>query len=188
MERHTSQVWLRPTHRCQCSLVSTDAHNGISSSHIVNFVRYQRLYFRNLNHPIVRSSVTTRRQENRAQNSLVPRSGRDKDDDRDAPAAPQSHIFDGLHVTTETAAFQLCDIHDPMLKEMIEDKSGLRDVCNVSTCTCRVLLEPANENGDRSEMDGTPRMRWSRSNRYCAINSSRSWTDTAQQMRSAEHF
>ena len=44
---------------------------------------------------------------------------------------PGSHIFDGVHLTTETAAFQLCDITDPMLKEMIEYEDGVRDECNV---------------------------------------------------------
>jgi general transcription factor 3C polypeptide 5 (transcription factor C subunit 1) len=41
-----------------------------------------------------------------------------------------SHIFDGQTLTKETAAFQLCDIVDPMLKEMIEDPDGLRETCN----------------------------------------------------------
>ncbi len=43
----------------------------------------------------------------------------------------RTHIFDGLTVTKETAAFQLCDIHDEMLKEMIEDEEDLRETCNV---------------------------------------------------------
>ena len=44
----------------------------------------------------------------------------------------RSHIFDGETVTSETAAFQLCDITDPMLKEMIEadDEDLLREACN----------------------------------------------------------
>ena len=44
----------------------------------------------------------------------------------------RSHIFDGTTVTSETAAFQLCDITDPMLQEMIEaeDEESLRDACN----------------------------------------------------------
>jgi len=42
-----------------------------------------------------------------------------------------SHIFDGQTLTKETAAFQLCDINDPMLKNMIEDLDGLRDICDV---------------------------------------------------------
>ena len=46
--------------------------------------------------------------------------------------APPSHIFDGVHLNTETAAFQLCDIIDPMLKEMIKDEDAVRDECNVS--------------------------------------------------------
>lgn len=44
----------------------------------------------------------------------------------------RSHIFDGVTKTSETAAFQLCDITDPMLKEMIEDEDEVRDTCNVS--------------------------------------------------------
>ena len=43
-----------------------------------------------------------------------------------------SHIFDGVNITKETAAFQLCDIHDRMLMNMIKDESDLREVCNVS--------------------------------------------------------
>jgi general transcription factor 3C polypeptide 5 (transcription factor C subunit 1) len=43
----------------------------------------------------------------------------------------KSHLFDGQTVTKETAAFQLCDITDPMLKEMIEDPEDLREECNV---------------------------------------------------------
>lgn len=44
-----------------------------------------------------------------------------------------SHIFDGARLNTETAAFQLCDIHDEMLKQMIESASeeDLRDECDV---------------------------------------------------------
>ena len=44
-----------------------------------------------------------------------------------------SHIFDGVRLNTETAAFQLCDIHDKMLKQMIESVQGedLRDECDV---------------------------------------------------------
>jgi general transcription factor 3C polypeptide 5 (transcription factor C subunit 1) len=44
----------------------------------------------------------------------------------------KSHIFDGTTLSKETAAFQLCDIHDPMLKEMIDDDETLREVCDVS--------------------------------------------------------
>lgn len=45
-------------------------------------------------------------------------------------------MFDGQTVTKDTAAFQLCDISDPMLQEMIEDTDGLREICNVSESTC----------------------------------------------------
>lgn len=50
----------------------------------------------------------------------------------------RSHVFDGKTITKETAAFQLCDISDPMLKVMIEDPEGVRDVCHV----CKLALEP----------------------------------------------
>lgn len=42
-----------------------------------------------------------------------------------------SHTFDGKTLTKETAAFQLCDILDPMLKGMIEDPEALRETCHV---------------------------------------------------------
>lgn len=45
--------------------------------------------------------------------------------------AVPSHIFDGVHLSRETAAFQLCDLTDPMLAEMVADESGVRDECNV---------------------------------------------------------
>ncbi|KAF8916834.1 RNA polymerase III transcription factor IIIC subunit-domain-containing protein [Mucidula mucida] len=84
---------------------------------------YQRLYFRNANHPIARPSVTTRRQDRSTTNVLLdPTAG---EGDRKT-----SHIFDGKTLTKETAAFQLCDISDPMLKGMIEDESDLRETCD----------------------------------------------------------
>lgn len=43
-----------------------------------------------------------------------------------------SHIFDGVTPSKETAAFQLCDITDPMIKAMVDDPEEVRDVCNVS--------------------------------------------------------
>ncbi|KAI9001131.1 RNA polymerase III transcription factor IIIC subunit-domain-containing protein [Trametes punicea] len=82
---------------------------------------FQRLYFRNINHPISRPSVVSRRQEQRNESAQARFSGID---DR------RSHIFDGTTVTSETAAFQLCDITDPMLKEMIEDEDAVRETCN----------------------------------------------------------
>lgn len=39
----------------------------------------------------------------------------------------KSHIFDGKSLTKETAAFQLCDIVDPMLKGMIDEQDDLRE-------------------------------------------------------------
>ncbi|KAH6915161.1 RNA polymerase III transcription factor IIIC subunit-domain-containing protein [Coprinopsis sp. MPI-PUGE-AT-0042] len=84
---------------------------------------FQRLYFRNANHPISRPSITTRRQD-RVNVNLHIRNF-DQDDER-----KKSHIFDGKTVSKETAAFQLCDIVDPMLREMIDDPEGLRETCD----------------------------------------------------------
>ncbi|KAF4619754.1 hypothetical protein D9613_005603 [Agrocybe pediades] len=84
---------------------------------------FQRLYFRNANHPISRPSVTTRRHDRSAMNETLRAQERDHE-------RKNSHIFDGQTLTKETAAFQLCDITDPMLKTMIDDPDSLRDICN----------------------------------------------------------
>ena len=104
--------------------------------------RYQRLYFRNANHPIARPSITARRQDRTTMTD--PSRTLEKDVDRRRACGNDvchsyskqrtcrnSHIFDGQTLTKETAAFQLCDITDPMLKNMIENLDGLRDVCDV---------------------------------------------------------
>ncbi|TFK76103.1 hypothetical protein BDN72DRAFT_366699 [Pluteus cervinus] len=88
---------------------------------------YQRLYFRNANHPIARPSVVTRRQERTA--AAGPPRVFNLDGDRDADRK-NAHIFDGQTITKETAAFQLCDITDPMLKGMIEEADDLRESCD----------------------------------------------------------
>lgn len=54
----------------------------------------------------------------------------------------KSHIFDGVTVTKETAAFQLCDIYDPMLKELIESEEDLREACDVGITMSTVALPP----------------------------------------------
>jgi general transcription factor 3C polypeptide 5 (transcription factor C subunit 1) len=61
-------------------------------------------------------------------------------------------MFDGKTLASGTAAFQLCDIIDPMLKEMIEDDSELRDTCNV-----RALVT---FNRHRSDVDYKERDGW----------------------------
>ncbi|TDL29471.1 hypothetical protein BD410DRAFT_24170 [Rickenella mellea] len=96
---------------------------------------FQRIYFRNLNHPVVRPSVITRRQEGRHAVAVLARNtNEEQEQNRDVPSdntsRPQSHIFDGVTLSNEVAAFQLCDVHDPMLKGMIEDEEAVRDVCN----------------------------------------------------------
>jgi general transcription factor 3C polypeptide 5 (transcription factor C subunit 1) len=47
------------------------------------------------------------------------------------PSLRKSHLFDGKTLTKETASFQLCDLIDPMLKEMIDDDRELREECDV---------------------------------------------------------
>jgi general transcription factor 3C polypeptide 5 (transcription factor C subunit 1) len=43
-----------------------------------------------------------------------------------------SHIFDGKTLTKETAAYQLCDIEDPLLKSILAEASKhLREECSV---------------------------------------------------------
>ncbi|EIW82231.1 hypothetical protein CONPUDRAFT_122910 [Coniophora puteana RWD-64-598 SS2] len=86
---------------------------------------YQRVYFRNANHPMERISVNARRQEPRA--SVMFNGNLDSASDTDRR---RSHIFDGKTLTKETAAFQLCDIVDPMLREMIESEEDLREECD----------------------------------------------------------
>ncbi|KAJ7117395.1 RNA polymerase III transcription factor IIIC subunit-domain-containing protein [Mycena crocata] len=90
---------------------------------------YQRLYFRNANHPITKPSVMTRRQDRTVANmdnwAVAIEDGSERDIDR-----RKSHIFDGKTLTKETASFQLCDLVDPMLKEMIDDDDELREECH----------------------------------------------------------
>ncbi|KAJ7667797.1 RNA polymerase III transcription factor IIIC subunit-domain-containing protein [Mycena polygramma] len=90
---------------------------------------YQRLYFRNANHPILKPSVMTRRQDRIVANmdnwAVAIEDGSERDIER-----RKSHLFDGKTLTKETASFQLCDLVDPMLKEMIDDDQELREECD----------------------------------------------------------
>ncbi|KAJ7095191.1 RNA polymerase III transcription factor IIIC subunit-domain-containing protein [Mycena belliarum] len=90
---------------------------------------YQRLYFRNANHPILKPSVMTRRQDRTEANmgnwAVTIEDGSQRDIER-----RKAHIFDGKTLTKETASFQLCDLVDPMLKEMIDDDQELREECD----------------------------------------------------------
>lgn len=89
---------------------------------------YQRVYFRNANHPMSRTSVVTRRQEGRSVAAYISRSM--EQEETAGIEQRKSHIFDGQTITKETAAFQLCDIIDPMLKVMIEREEDLRETCD----------------------------------------------------------
>lgn len=89
---------------------------------------YQRMYFRNLNHPIERVSVMSRRQDRTAENAQLRAANQwslESEADRKL-----SHTFDGKTLTKDTASFQLCDITDPLLKGMIEDPSVVRETCH----------------------------------------------------------
>jgi general transcription factor 3C polypeptide 5 (transcription factor C subunit 1) len=41
-------------------------------------------------------------------------------------------MFDGVILTSETAAFQLHDITDTMLKQVIDEEEDIRERCSVS--------------------------------------------------------
>lgn len=140
--------------------------------------RYQRLYFRNANHPIARPSITARRQDRTTLSD--PSRILEKDVERrwaresdltfySNQTSRNSHIFDGQTLTKETAAFQLCDITDPMLKNMIENLEGLRDVCDVCLSSYLLLLPISNIN-HRNAMDGTPHILLSKSKLFYDIN------------------
>ncbi|OCB90890.1 hypothetical protein A7U60_g1915 [Sanghuangporus baumii] len=111
-----------------------DTHLRFGYLGVTIYSSYQRLYFRNINHPIVRPSVLTRRMDQRSTErpgSMPPTSWTSAQSVASSSSEePPSHIFDGRHITKETAAFQLCDITDPLLSELIEDEEGVRDECN----------------------------------------------------------
>jgi general transcription factor 3C polypeptide 5 (transcription factor C subunit 1) len=44
----------------------------------------------------------------------------------------RSHIFDGKDILESTSLFQMCDLLDPILKELVDTKEFLRDECHVS--------------------------------------------------------
>lgn len=77
---------------------------------------YQRIYFRNLNNPMTRPSVSVR-PESKHIESLQEQVTSDR----------SSHIFDGKVRHSETASFQFCDIVDPLLKGMITSSEAASD-------------------------------------------------------------
>lgn len=135
--------------------------------------RYQRLYFRNANHPISRPSVTTRRQDRTAFNVLLDPSNERR----------MSHVFDGQTLSKETAAFQLVDIHDPMLKAMIEDPAALRETCDVSSSPPSV---PCSLTHIRNATGGTQPTVLSASRPCSDISSSRCFKVTSHRMKSVK--
>jgi hypothetical protein len=44
----------------------------------------------------------------------------------------RAHLFDGVLLHSDTADFQLCDIHDEQIRKYIDDPSNLTEVCDVS--------------------------------------------------------
>lgn len=118
---------------------------------------YQRLYFRNVLHPLVRPSIVGRSTQQRNSEQVVSPAPDPQSSNEQSDEAPPSHIFDGKHQTKDTAAYQLCDIVDPMLKAMIEDESSVRDECNVCIYYSSRLLPSFTNNIKRNAMGGTRR-------------------------------
>jgi len=69
--------------------------------------------------------VVSRRRDGRT--SIAPTNHSSSEQARDDR---RSHIFDGVTLSSDTAAFQLCDITDPMLRGMIDDEENIRESCN----------------------------------------------------------
>ena len=94
----------------------------------------------------------------------------------------RSHIFDGKDLTKETAAFQLCDIEDPMLMEMINDPNNMQEECNVSSNflghaqSTQLLYK-------RNVTVGTPLKRTNESRWFFVTNSFRCWKATSLRTR-----
>ncbi|KZW04045.1 hypothetical protein EXIGLDRAFT_13046 [Exidia glandulosa HHB12029] len=78
---------------------------------------YQRLYFRNTANEMVKKATMAAKKKAKG-------TGEDgKPEERNT----KSHIFDGQQTYTDTAVFQLCDITDPLLKELIDDPDAVRE-------------------------------------------------------------
>ena len=81
MEGHHGSIWLRPAARSTGKIVSICPSEV--SGMLIGKPSYQKLYFRNLNHPIGRASVVSRRQESRTMAASMNRSlGEQARDDR----------------------------------------------------------------------------------------------------------
>lgn len=94
----------------------------------------------------------------------------------------RSHIFDGVTIAKETAAFQLCDVQDPMLKEMIEKEEDLRETCDVSELA---LIFWLGHSLYRNAMGGIVHMLWKKSKPFYATNSSHCFKDMSLPRKSA---
>lgn len=60
------------------------------------------------------------------------------------PSNKQSHVFDGTKVTADGKIWQMCDITDPLLRQILDDPSALRQTCEVSyasPCIIRVFID-----------------------------------------------
>lgn len=49
-----------------------------------------------------------------------------------------SHIFDGENVHGNIGNYQLCDLTDPLLKNLIQDEEFVREECDVSCFSLRL--------------------------------------------------
>lgn len=106
---------------------------------------------------------------------------------RAADLSTRTHIFDGVTVTTETAAFQLCDIEDALLKDMIEDEEAVRDTCNVHIPSI-VGIAQLTLHTSRSETGGIRRTNSSASKLFCASNFSRCWKAMLSLTKNAKRY
>ena len=43
----------------------------------------------------------------------------------------RSHLFDGVSVFRNVGNYQLCDISDPLLRQLLDDPKWFADECNV---------------------------------------------------------
>lgn len=91
-------------------------------------------------------------------------------------------------MSKETAAYQLCDLHDPVLKEMVENEDDLRDTCNVSLSLYHILPSMIhNPVFTRNETAGIQLTPSSASKPSSASNSSRFFPGTSPRTKKSRN-